>query len=132
MSDRRVSSGPSEPVHITGVDGDVSLSSVSSLEPLGEEHVTGSGTHTATLPEGTTFVVLVAMKDTVRWAANAVASIESFPVMVGIYHSVGPMYNMTSLSLFLTSKSEAYLQYYRVVPGETTPMGGGGVRIGLG
>lgn len=127
--ERKVLAGPSEPVHITGMDEEVSLASSSSWEYLGEQRINTSGAQAATLPEGTTIVVLAAMSDVVRWKINGTADANSFPTSAGSVHSIGPLSNLESFGLFLSNKSVAYLQYYAVVITGSCG-GGGGVRIG--
>jgi len=80
---------------------------------LGKQRIAADGASMATLPEGTTIVVVTAETATVRYAINGAAGAQSAPVGSGQTRVIGPLENLASFGVFNAGGSVAHLEYYR-------------------
>jgi hypothetical protein len=84
-----------------------------SWECLGDERISADGVQVATLPTGTTIVVITAETAPVRYQINGAGAATSVPVPVDQSRVIGPLSNLTSLGIFNAASSVVYLEYFR-------------------
>lgn len=81
-------------------------------EMLGEQKISAAGAQSATLPAGTTIILITATTASVPYKQNGVADADSFPVAAGCVHVLGPE-TLASFSVFIANGAVSNLKYYK-------------------
>lgn len=79
---------------------------------LGAQRLANDGLNVASLPSGTTVIVVTAETGAIRYEINGSADANSTPVPQDQTRVIGPLSNLLSFSVFNAGGSVAYLEFY--------------------